>query len=167
MSPLRIKPGFVGARAEHQRRLCRFSAPLLLRAQLRLEFLERDVGGLLYCPEDEIRFFLGAIRAAIAALLLRSNAPHRFLLLGPADRARHAHPEPCGRPSARHPLRNRVNHTLPKIYRKRTSHACWPPSPAHPFNHKFPPLETPPQSSSFGKCSSTTAVLRGLVIDRR
>src|SRR5512147_1272465 len=116
--------------------------PLFL--QLRLEFLERDVGGLLDGPEDELRFFLDAIRPAIAARLLRSNGPHRFLPLGPADRARNAHPKPCRRPSARHPLRNRVNHTLPKIPRKRTSHACWPPSPAGRFNHKPGPLGSPP-----------------------
>src|SRR5512147_2703747 len=72
--------------------------PLFL--QLRLEFLERDVGGLLDGPEDELRFFLDAIRPAIAALLVRSDRPRRFLPLGPADRARNAHPPQTVRPPA-------------------------------------------------------------------
>src|SRR5512134_752605 len=59
--------------------------PLFL--QLRLEFAERDVRGLLHFPADELRFVLDAIRPAIAALLLRSDRPRRALLHGPADRA--------------------------------------------------------------------------------
>jgi hypothetical protein len=34
MSPLRIKPGFVGSEQDVSGALCRFSAPLLLRAQI-------------------------------------------------------------------------------------------------------------------------------------
>jgi hypothetical protein len=49
-----------------------------------------------------------AARLGHGLIVLQRTSP-------PADRARHAHPEPCGRRTATQPIINRCENPVPKI----------------------------------------------------
>lgn len=54
----------------------------------------------------------------------------------PFDRRRHRHTEPGRRTTTRHPALNCRYLPFPQIYRKRSRHAGWPPSPARILNQR-------------------------------
>jgi len=57
---------------------------------------------------DLARMAITAARLGHGLIVLQRTSP-------PADRARHAHPEPCGRRTATQPIINRCENPVPKI----------------------------------------------------
>ncbi len=107
-----------------------------------------DVRPIRNQRQDLFAMRFDPVRALIPALWSRPDMTLTLPLIDPLDRRRRRNAEALRHRAARHAVVNRQYQPLSYVFRKRSRHAGWPPSPAYILNHISKVLGIPRDSVS-------------------